>query len=424
MTAPVFHDLPASGRIGRRGHVFCGLVQLQNCLAFPTWAHVLSLERPRIVIEIGSAQGGLSVLLGRLCRAIGCEFHTFDILPTEYPRELAEAGVTFHCQDVFADGGETVRRLLQQGPAVLLCDGGNKIRELQTFAPMLKPGDLVGAHDFVADAAARRYWENSEITLADTAATVAQEQLERYRPDWFNQAAWLVYRKPTPVASRPLVSALLTNWQRPYNMPKIVKHLRQFPFVDDIVIWDNSGTCPKISDDRTTIVTPPENVLGWGHYAAAAVTKHELQYVQDDDHLLHNWLQVYDEFLQRGDHIVAALKPYKMANESRGPSLLLGWGGFYERSWLAVISAWLRELPGESKLLHREFDRIFTTLHGRVVGMAGEITDLVGPNGKISATDAAALSGQVNHVPDKHRAIEAALKLRKLISSTAATIAD
>lgn len=120
------------------------------------WADIWIWERrifpvyaPSVVIEIGTAHGGLSLYLALQCRARGISFRTFDIAypaPTPLVAEFVlphfTQGDVFQHRDLVMDG------VAAAGRTCLFCDGGDKAREYRTFAPLLKPGDIVGVHDF------------------------------------------------------------------------------------------------------------------------------------------------------------------------------------------------------------------------------------------------------------------------------------
>jgi hypothetical protein len=69
---------------------------------------------------------------------------------------------------------------------------GDKRREFSTFAPLLKSGDIIGAHDLYVGA---DYWAWSEITEADVADVCERHELVRLMQEEFAPAGWLMRRK-------------------------------------------------------------------------------------------------------------------------------------------------------------------------------------------------------------------------------------
>lgn len=223
---------------------------------------------------------------------------------------------------------------------------------------------------------------------------------------------WIALR---PAVSPPQqVSVVLLNWKRSQHLPTIVQHLRQYPFIDDIVIWDNSCTCPPIDDDRVKIIRSSDNVQCWGRVLAAEHTKHELLYTQDDDMLLDGMAMLLAAAVQTPDSIVAA----RPTPHIRDANLLIGWGAFFRKSWLNETRRFAAAFPGELELLHRESDLIFATLHGKLKSVICPIDWLRGADGQLSSNDANALWVQPNHWEHRQRA---AAMTQRLLPSTAET---
>jgi len=96
--------------------------------------------------EIGAHVGGLaSAVLFRN------HFHPFRYVGFEVDGTHLDDNVVEHClihvQDVFEDVNR-IWRLAKSQRTFLYCDGGNKIKEMRTFAPFLEPGDIIACHDY------------------------------------------------------------------------------------------------------------------------------------------------------------------------------------------------------------------------------------------------------------------------------------
>jgi hypothetical protein len=112
-----------------------------------------------IVVELGTGSGAFSCYLATYAFLAGAEFHTFDTQLKGSPtkrinyrarRLIARLGGRTHRRDVFSPTTVTlIEKILRQGrTALVYCDDGNKIREVETFAEHLKIGDFLGVHDF------------------------------------------------------------------------------------------------------------------------------------------------------------------------------------------------------------------------------------------------------------------------------------
>jgi hypothetical protein len=183
-----------------------GFPMSQNRMAVPTWSHAFEIYPPARVLELGTAGGGFITALA--VHAWNLEpraaVHTWDLSqPNEKIAPLAAfLGVQFHVADIWESEAEIRQLIASPGVTYLLCDGGDKARELATFASSCKPGDVLAAHDYDAvhdrDPSvplSERPWQWSEIRMAhgDTVATA--NDLEPWRQDAFDAAGWLVFKR-------------------------------------------------------------------------------------------------------------------------------------------------------------------------------------------------------------------------------------
>lgn len=123
------------------------------------WERFLNAAQPAHLIELGTGRGGLSLYLALQCANRGIRFATVDTFNwTEMAGPLfALANIRYVQGDIFESGKALVEEALRIGGAVtVFCDGGDKPREFREFAPLLRPGDYIAAHD----------WGN-EITAGD-----------------------------------------------------------------------------------------------------------------------------------------------------------------------------------------------------------------------------------------------------------------
>jgi hypothetical protein len=177
----------------------------QNSLAVPTVdKFIRSIEPPTQIIEIGTGVGGFSVFLYLSCLNHMTEFVTYDINPTRlmYRGLFNKLNIDYRVADVFGEAKETIINTIQQkGTTVLFCDGGNKIKEFNTFAPYLKKGDYILAHDYAYDKSAfddyikGKYWNDCEITLADISSVVDENNLKPFMNNQWWKCAWTCWVK-------------------------------------------------------------------------------------------------------------------------------------------------------------------------------------------------------------------------------------
>lgn len=176
---------------------FLGFEMLQNRNAVPLWSYLCECLRPSLIIELGTYEGGFACTLAIMAKAFKARFITYD--HSEYNHPKFESwfnllNVDFRKSDVYAEETQSsLKELIQSHACVfVLCDNGNKERELKMLAPWLKAGDLVGAHDYYISA---EYWKSSEVLPEMFNETQAQHDLHRVLPELTEKAAWLVYSK-------------------------------------------------------------------------------------------------------------------------------------------------------------------------------------------------------------------------------------
>lgn len=176
-----------------------GFSMSQNRLAIPVWSYAFELVPPKRVIELGSHNGGFITALAVHAHNIGATCYGCDhcFLPNnDYALLAAVLGVRWFSNFDLKDPHniEIIKTIINEpGTTYVLCDNGCKVDEFHTFAPSLKPGDIIGAHDYQADVA---YWGWGEITPEQVCAAVETLGLTPFHQDVFDLAAWLVYQKP------------------------------------------------------------------------------------------------------------------------------------------------------------------------------------------------------------------------------------
>lgn len=162
----------------------------------------LSLENIHIsnIIEIGTFNGGFTTLLANHKISNNAQIHTFDIGNTKHSKFVQSDKVTCYIEDVFKTN--TINTILKENKNCLLfCDGGNKIKEFNTFAPLLKSSDFIFCHDYIKDEETFLtkfkgkiwYWHQSDFSSIKDA--VNQNNLVNILPEAFEEVVWSSYRK-------------------------------------------------------------------------------------------------------------------------------------------------------------------------------------------------------------------------------------
>ena len=177
-----------------------GFITNQNRMAIPTWSYAMETYRPARIVEIGAYNGGFTCALAIHAYNIGARVYSFD--RSEIPNAKYKAlgdflGIHWFVMDCFSEQGiSTIMDLVKlPGVTYLLCDGGNKVLEITTFAPFLKPGDVIAGHDYYV--ARPDYWPRTELPIEQVEAALSSNSFVPFMQEYFDAAAWLVFRKLT-----------------------------------------------------------------------------------------------------------------------------------------------------------------------------------------------------------------------------------
>lgn len=205
-------------------------------------------------------------------------------------------------------------------------------------------------------------------------------------------------------------SAILLNWKRLHNLPKIIDSLAAVPRIREVIVWDNSGEF--YSDHQLVRVFKcGRNICTFGRFRAVEMADYDAIYTQDDDVIVNDIDAILD--LYDPDKIVASLTDGHMRSEAgRKPWVQLGWGSVFSRDSADVLNLWLED-QGENLLLHRKADRIFTILHGRHEYKLADVEPLYDPDGRESQSSKDALYKMKDHYALTQRASELALAIRE-----------
>jgi len=134
---------------------FFGFVMQQKKGILDQFSEFLIQERPQRIIEIGMGYGGLSIGLALYSYLNNIDYTTYDIELrhgiAERSKEVIELlGKKLIIADIFELEDEMARLYQIDGKVLTLCDGGNKIKELDIFSKYIKSNDIIMAHDYHA----------------------------------------------------------------------------------------------------------------------------------------------------------------------------------------------------------------------------------------------------------------------------------
>jgi len=171
----------------RRGNTVLGQ-RIQHSYAEIAFIdQVLTEQTFKTLIEFGTAKGGLSLLLGLHALRVGGHAYTFDIsgepLQDLYAKLKPLIPLTFLRMDVLSDEAvKLVSKLIILGRTMIYCDA-QKIKEFNLYAPLLKKGDVIMAHDK----------GTIEIRYADIVKTVNRIGLKPFHQDAADKMGTIIF---------------------------------------------------------------------------------------------------------------------------------------------------------------------------------------------------------------------------------------
>lgn len=137
--------------------------------------HIIQAMQIRSVVEIGVEHGGLAAFLLAYGRYTGLAYYGIDITLNPLHPVVREHG-SGHIIERDAWNAATIAAVgrwlaIRPAPALIICDGGDKPKELKLYAPLLRQGDVLIGHDY--------HNEYVDAALLDVPAT-------QVRADWLD----------------------------------------------------------------------------------------------------------------------------------------------------------------------------------------------------------------------------------------------
>lgn len=180
------------------GGLYKGIFSQQNKNFYPAFEKLFAEENIVRVLEIGTATGGFIRAVRDLTNA---EIITYDVIETKHKSTLEENNISVNVKSVFDDFDTIEDYISAEGQVLVLCDGGNKIKEFEVFSRLLKSGDIIMAHDYSRDEELYRayirenVWRWCEIQYKDIALSVEVNKLEPHMTEEFQEAVWTCWKK-------------------------------------------------------------------------------------------------------------------------------------------------------------------------------------------------------------------------------------
>jgi len=181
------------------------------------FTNMLISTKPNKIIEIGTSQGGLTLMLRHILDENNLKetnLITYDVYDPVFLKqiivennELISTKVeTLFCQQYKVFKDEETKNSLKDyirkdGVTAVICDGGNKSSEFNLFAELLKPNDIIMAHDYAPNKEyfeqhmKDKIWNWHEIQDSDIIESCQKYGLVPYMREEFLNVAWACFKK-------------------------------------------------------------------------------------------------------------------------------------------------------------------------------------------------------------------------------------
>jgi len=193
----------------------------QNHESFEIFFYFLKEVKPKRILEIGTAMGGLTYFLKKSCNELNleCDILSFDIYEWPSYKEIKEYGVDIKIENIFGDEYSSIPQYVidfiqSDGLTIVLCDGGNKKLEFNLLSNYIKENDFILAHDYSYD---EKYfneninykiWNWLELTEKDIEEACNRNSLVDYRREVFQSVVWVCKMKSSEIFKKNEIKVL------------------------------------------------------------------------------------------------------------------------------------------------------------------------------------------------------------------------
>lgn len=180
-----------------------GLAAQQHHDVYQVFYDFIRDVKPARILEIGTALGGFTQFLKRCTNdlMLDTDIRSYDIHRMNWYKDIVAEGIDVRVENIFnADYSEcfpeVVEYIKKPGVTIVLCDGGDKVREFRLLSKHIKPGDLIMAHDYaesteVFDSTIKgKRWNWCEITERDISEAIDANRLVYYGKQKFENVVW------------------------------------------------------------------------------------------------------------------------------------------------------------------------------------------------------------------------------------------
>jgi predicted O-methyltransferase YrrM len=176
----------------------------QNFNAFEVFHNFIRDVKPKRILEIGTSLGGFTSFLKYTCNKmqIPCDILTYDIHEKSWYKDLTDMGIDVRIENIFSNEYQTLSQevidfIRLDGTTIVLCDGGDKVREFNILSDYLKKGDFILGHDYAVnrdvfeESINKKIWNWHELSESDIKNACDRNLLEDYNRTTFESVVWV-----------------------------------------------------------------------------------------------------------------------------------------------------------------------------------------------------------------------------------------
>ena len=180
----------------------------QNPNSFEVFHNFLLETKPKQILEIGTSLGGFTSFLNYTCKLLNldCKILTYDVHEKSWYQEMIDEGIDVRIENVFHPNYSQVNQevidfIQNDGVTLILCDGGDKIKEFNILSDYMKEGDFIMAHDYAENREVfeekvyKKIWNWHEISDADIDEPCMRNNLFSHNKEIFDNVAWVCKKK-------------------------------------------------------------------------------------------------------------------------------------------------------------------------------------------------------------------------------------
>lgn len=165
--------------------------------------------KPKRIMEIGTAYGGLTLIIRDILDEIGLyetEVLSYDVVEKHFLKKWIESGkkIDVKITNLFnkqyselIEIKEVESFIKKEGTTIVICDGGSKKNEFRLLSNLLKESDIIMAHDyspnenFFEENIKNKIWNWLEIKDSDIIESCVINNLISFMEKEFTDIVWV-----------------------------------------------------------------------------------------------------------------------------------------------------------------------------------------------------------------------------------------